>query len=108
MDNIEPSDELISLLLSLNCLTEEESQRIQRHRFNRHNKNYELIHILRTFDEIKFTNLVKCLRKTNQKTVARIIENGGGFKYKLYQKLQSFRPTVLLHFRQWQINIVAG
>ena len=83
LENIQPNDELIASLLSLNCITEEQSHFIQRQRSTQ-DKNAELLYVIETFDETKFSNFVKCLRKTNQKTVARIIENGGGLKNKLY------------------------
>ena len=77
LENIEPNDELIASLLSLNCITDEQSRFIQRQRSNRET-NAELLYIMKSFDQIKFSNVIKCLRQTNQKTVARIIENGGG------------------------------
>ena len=83
LENIQPNDELIASLLSLNCITEEQSHFIQRQRSTQ-DKNAELLFVIESFDETKFSNFVKCLRQTNQKTVARIIENGGGLKNKLY------------------------
>src|SRR5688572_33025325 len=77
LENIQPNDELIASLLSLNCITEEQSHFIQRQRSTQ-DKNAELLYVMTSFDEKKFSNLFKCLRRTNQKTVARIMENGGG------------------------------
>lgn len=85
IDNIQPNDELIASLLSLNCLSEEQSHFIQRQRLSRE-KNAELLYVIKSFDEIHFANFVKCLRRTNQETVTRILENGGGLKYKIYVK----------------------
>ena len=79
LENIQPNDELIASLLSLNCITEEQSHFIQRQRLNR-DKNDELLFIVESFDETKISTFVKCLRENNQKTVASIIENGGGIK----------------------------
>ena len=83
LENIQPDDELIDSLFSLNCITEEQSHFIQRQHSNRC-KNAELLYFMRFFDETKSSNFVKCLRQNNHKTVARIIENGGGIKNKLY------------------------
>src|SRR6218665_32763 len=77
LNNIQPDDKFIASLLSLDCITEEQSHFIQRQRSTR-DKNYELLYIEESFDETKFSNLVNCLRRTNQRTVAKIIENGGG------------------------------
>ena len=77
LENIQPNDELIASLLSLNCITEEQSHFIQR-LHSTQDKNAELLYVIKPFDETKFSNFAKCLRQTNQKTVARIIENGGG------------------------------
>ena len=80
--NIQPSDEFIDSLFSSDCITEK-----QRHFFQRqlsdYDKNTELSYILSSFDEAKFSNFVKCLKQTNQKTVAKIMENGGGLQFKL-------------------------
>src|SRR6218665_1014547 len=82
LSNIQPNEEFIDSLLLLNCLTYEQSHFIERQRFNR-DKNDELLHIIRSFDETKFLNFVKCLRQTNQKTVARIMDNRGGLQSKI-------------------------
>ena|SRR6218665_2074716 len=79
LENIQPNAELIALLLSQNCITEEQSHLIQRHR-SAQDKNDELLYVVEFFDETKFSNFVKCFRHINQKTVAKIIENGGGVK----------------------------
>jgi len=79
LDNIQPSDELIASLLSSNCITEQESHFIQRQCSSR-DKNSELLHVVKSFDEINFSNFVKCLQVTDQKPLAKIIENGGGIK----------------------------
>src|SRR6218665_1791372 len=88
--NIQPNDELITYMLYINCITEEQSHFIQRQRSTR-DKNIELLKIVRSFDGKTFSMFLKCLRRTNQKAVARIIENGGGLDYKL-------NLTVLLLF----------
>ena len=80
-NNIQPNDELLASLLHLNCITDEQSHFIQRQRSTR-DKNYELVYVLESFDETKFSSFVKCLRHNNQRTVAKIIENGGGLTYK--------------------------
>lgn len=77
LENVQPNDELLALLLSFNCVTKEKCHFIQRQCSNP-NKNAEILYAVRPFDENKCTNLVKCFRQTNQRTVARIIENGGG------------------------------
>src|SRR6218665_2446655 len=82
---IQPTDELIDSLMSLNCITEEQSNFILKQCSNR-NKNAELFRIVRSFDDTKFSNFVRCLRQTNQGTVARIVEHGGGLKYKYHMK----------------------
>jgi len=41
-------------------------------------KNEELLYVVKYIDKTEFSNFVKCLRHTNQKTVAKIVENGGG------------------------------
>src|SRR6218665_12001 len=83
VDTIQPDDELIASLLSLNCITEEQSHFIHRQSSTR-DKNKELLKIMRCFDQRKFSNCIKCLRHTNQQKVARIIENGGGLKLTHY------------------------
>src|SRR6218665_3709510 len=85
LDNIEINDELIASLLSLNCITEEQCHFIQRQRTTR-NKKDTILHVMRSSDEKKIVEFVKCLREANQKTVAKSIENGGGLKYKHYLK----------------------
>jgi len=77
LKTIEPNDELIDSLIYLNCVTEEQRNFILKQCSNR-NKNAELLRLVRSFDDTKFTKFVKCLRQTKQKTVARIVENGGG------------------------------
>lgn len=83
LENIHPNDELVASLLSLNCITEEQSQLIQQQRSER-DKNDELLYVLESLDETQFLKFVQCLRRNNQKTVAKIIENGGGSKYNMY------------------------
>lgn len=77
LKTIQSNEELISSLLSLNCITKEQSHFILRQRSKR-NKNAELLKIVRSFDETKFKKFVKCLRQTNQTEVARVVESGGG------------------------------
>src|SRR6218665_1669554 len=81
LDNILPNDELLASMLSLNCITQEKIQFIQRQRSTR-TKNDELLNVMKSLDETNFSNFVKCFRQTSQKTVAKIIQNGGGLKYK--------------------------
>jgi|SRR6218665_111454 len=77
LENIRPNNEFIASLLSLNCVTEEQSCFIRRQRSHR-NKNTELLHVVRSFDKTKSSNLVRCLRRTSQEIVAKIFEYGGG------------------------------
>jgi len=77
MEAIQPSDKFIDSLSSLNCITVKQGNFIKRQRSDRH-KNSELLSLLRSFDQTKSSTFVRCLRKHNQKTVAKIIENGGG------------------------------
>src|SRR6218665_2540406 len=80
LKTIQPSDEFISSLLSLNCITEEQCYFIKRQCSER-KKNSELLESMRSFNERKFSNFVKCLRQTNQAEVARIVSKGGGSLY---------------------------
>ena len=82
LENIQPIKQLIDSLLSLNSITEEQSHFIQRKRSAR-DKNDELLCVVETFDEASYLNFVNCLRETNQKTLAKIIENGGGLNHRL-------------------------
>ena len=82
VDNIKPTTELIAALLSHNCITEEQAHFIQRQRYTR-DKNDTLLYVMESVDETYFSCFVTWLQHTNQKTVAKIMENGGGFKYKL-------------------------
>lgn len=77
MEYIDADEQLIASLLSLNCITEERSRFIQRQR-SKLGKNAELLKAMKNIDETTFSNFAKCLRQTNQKTVAAITENGGG------------------------------
>lgn len=79
LDNIEPNDELIACLVTLNCITKKERQFILRQRSKR-KKNVSLLHIMRSFDEAQFLAVVKYLREVNEKTLAKVIESGGGLK----------------------------
>ena len=81
LSNIQPNEEFIDSLFFCNCLTYEQSQFIGRQRLNR-DKNDELLYFIRSFSETKFLNFVKGLRQTNHKTVARIMDNGGGLQSK--------------------------
>src|SRR6218665_1033043 len=81
LENIQPKDELIDSLLSLNCITEVQSQNIKR-QCSKRDKNAELLSDMKSFDESTFPNFEKCLHKTNQKSVAKIFENGGGLQPK--------------------------
>lgn len=83
IENIQPSNDLIASLLSVNCITQEQSHYIELQRSTRH-KNDEILHFSKSFNERQFSNFINCLRHANQKTVARIIEGGGGLKYKHY------------------------
>ena len=85
-NNFEPNDELLASVLSLNCITEEQCLVIQRQRSTRE-KNCKLMDVLKSFDETKLSTFVNCLRHTNQRTVAKIIENGGGLTFKFYLTL---------------------
>ena len=85
LENIQLNDELIALLLSNNCITTEQRHFIQLQRSMR-DKNEKLLHIMASFDRKDFPNVVRCLRRTNQLTVAKITEIGGGLKQKLYLK----------------------
>ena len=96
MENIQLSATLVSSLLSFNCITDAQSRLSQRQRSNLNvnktkresrfirgrypdrYKNTELLRTTRSFDVTKFSNFVTCLRQANQRTVARIMENGGG------------------------------
>lgn len=77
LENIQPNNDLLSSLLCFNCITEEQSNFIRRQRTER-NKNAELLRIARSFDQNKSSHFVRCLQQTNQKTVARILDYGGG------------------------------
>jgi len=77
LENIQPNVELFDSLLSLNCVKKEQIQFIQRQR-SVQDKNVEILYVMETFDETEFSTFVNCLRLTNQKTVARILTNGGG------------------------------
>jgi len=105
MENIQLSSTLITSLFSFDCITELQSRLIQRKRSHLNvnetkekshfiqgyhsvrYKNTALLCTMRSLDVSKFSNFVTCLRKANQKTVARIMENGGGLQYVLYIKL---------------------
>src|SRR6218665_1585083 len=80
LKTIQPNNELISSLLSLNCVTEEQRDFIQRQSSKR-DKNAELLEIVRPLNETMFSNFVKSLRQTNQTDVARIVSTGGGSIY---------------------------
>lgn len=82
LESIQPNVELIDSLVSLNCITADQSRFIQR-QYSTRDKNDELLYVTRSFDEAKFLDFVRCLRQTNQKTVARFIDDGGSMKYKL-------------------------
>lgn len=82
LESIQPNVELIDSLVSLNCITADQSRFIQR-QYSTRDKNHELLYVTRSFDEAKFLDFVRCLRQTNQKTVARFIDDGGSMKYKL-------------------------
>src|SRR6218665_3416112 len=77
LENIQPNDELLASLLSFNCITEAQRHFIQKERPIR-DKNAELLFVGHSFDPTNYSNFVRCLRRNNQTTVARILENGGG------------------------------
>lgn len=77
LETIRLSDEFIASLLSLNCITEEQSYIIRRRCSNK-KTNAELLHVVRSFNDAKSLNLVRCLRRTRQAIPAKIVENGGG------------------------------
>ena len=76
-ETVQPSDEFINSLFYFKCITEEQRHNIQRQHLQL-DKNAELLHIVGSFDDSKFSTFVKCLRQTNQTAVARIVRNGGG------------------------------
>lgn len=80
LENIELSDALINSLLTLNCITEEQSQLIQGQR-SRKEKNAKLLYCTGSLDQTESSNFVNCFRRNNQRTVASIVENGGGLAY---------------------------
>lgn len=87
LDNIQADDRLIASLLSINCITEEQGNVIQRQRLSR-DKNAELLFVVHSFDQTNYSKFVRCLRRNNQMTMARIIENGGGkFQTLLFIKM---------------------
>lgn len=85
LESIQPDDKLLASLLSHNCITKEQSQRIEKER-SKGRKNSELLHVVELFDKTKFSNFVKCLRRNNQETLTRILENGGGLNNTLCVK----------------------
>lgn len=89
IENIDPSDELIASLLSLNCITEKQSHVIKRQHSKRM-KNAELLYVVRTFNDAKFAKLVNILRQTNQMAAARIVDDGGGSHNKFDLKINIF------------------
>ena|SRR6218665_1363802 len=87
IENIQADDRLIASLLALNCITEEQGNVIQRQRLSR-DKNAELLFVVHSFDQTNYSKFVRCLRRNNQMTMARIIENGGGkFQTLLFIKM---------------------
>lgn len=80
--------------MSHNCITEEQSQFIQRQRAKRY-KNEKILFVMESLDERSFSKFLKCLRQTNQKTVAKIVDDGGGLKCKL--KLETLLVTNIYH-----------
>src|SRR6218665_1256360 len=80
LKTIQPNNEFISSLLSLNCVTEKQRDFIERQSSVR-DKNAELLEIMRSYNLTQFSNLIKCLRQTNQTEVARIVSAGGGSIY---------------------------
>src|SRR6218665_1029560 len=80
LKTIQPNNEFISSLFSLNCVTGEQCYFIQRQRSER-KKNWVLLEIMKSLNETKFSNLVNCLRQTNQTDVAKILSTGGGALY---------------------------
>jgi len=80
LKTIQPNNQFISSLLSLNCVTEEQRDFIQRQR-SKGKKNSVLLEIMRSFNKTFFSNFVKCLRQTNQTELARMVSKGGGLLY---------------------------
>lgn len=89
MENIQWNHELNAALLSVNSITQDHSLLIQRQRLRQQqrlkqrqrgirDKNAELLYVMRSCDDTTFSKFVDGLRQTNQKTMAGIIENGGG------------------------------
>ena len=77
LENILPTGELIASLASLKCITEGQSHFIERQSSTR-DKNAEILHLVRSLDDMQLSHFVRCLRQTNQKPVARILDNGEG------------------------------
>src|SRR6218665_1543203 len=92
MENMIPNYNLIAALLSLNCITQLQSHSIQRQR-SIQDKNAELLKVVGSFDKKQFTDFIKCLRQTYQKTVARIMENGGGLQLKSITCISNETPA---------------
>src|SRR6218665_968294 len=86
VENIQPNGQLIDSLMSLDCLTEQQGRLIKRLRLDR-DKNVELLHALRPFDEKKRSKFIRCLRQTNQKTVAQVVGTGGGLHFNCISNL---------------------
>lgn len=96
LECIQPNNEFIGSMLSMDCITDEQCRFVQLQLPKRKNARMKakshfvqetnsernitakLLHLARSVDQIKSLNFVRSLRRTNQNIVARIIENGGG------------------------------
>src|SRR6218665_221217 len=97
LENIQPTDKLIASLLSLDCITKEQHHFIQRQRSKRY-MNAELLYLMKSFDDTKSSNLLKCLRQSNHGTLARILENGGGLQYLMNLRASNWQNLLFITY----------
>lgn len=84
LENIMMDNSLMSWLLNFNCATKAQIHLIGRQRSMR-DKNAKLLYIIKSSDETQSSKLVKCLRKSNQIEVAKVIATGGGSLLTLHE-----------------------
>lgn len=97
LEFIEPNDKLIEALVSSACITQHQADSIGKLQRIR-DKNEELLQQLRPYESDKYAAFKRCLYETDQHSVARVLENGGG-SYVILLKL--FYSNLLGRWQKW-------
>ena len=85
METLRLREGLIDQLRLCDCLTDVQSRLLKRQTVTNgkrkligRNNNSDLLHFMRSCDETRRSDCLRCFRQSSQKLVTKVIDNGGG------------------------------